>query len=191
MVSVRLTINTGFIEGLEDFVDEFDEMVREISEEVYKVHAPNILTLLRQSVARPTYPIEWKSERQRRFVLALLTREAKANGTYPDISYKPTGKLAAGWTSEVRSLPTGATLSFANPADFAEFAYGSLNQRSLGEAARPQQPFHKDRYVLAAEVIGDGFSEIRKDIAVEVSKRTDKEIKLIAKRRSKRPRRNK
>mgnify|MGYP000119662658 CR=1 FL=1 len=48
-------------------------------------------------------------ERQKRYVLAKLTRIAKAEGRYPDIRYRRTHELVRNWDLDL--VQEGATLS--------------------------------------------------------------------------------
>lgn len=81
---------------------------------------------LRREPPRPTYPLRWKSAKQRRYVMAKLRREN-------NLPYRRTHVLAQSWDIRVTFNRSGGTISAENPTDYAGFVYGPQ-----------QQPFHED-----------------------------------------------
>jgi len=79
---------------------------------------------------RPKYPIRWASEKQRRFVMAML----RAQNNLP---YRRTGKLAKKWRILAALRLTEGTVTMENPSKIAQYIYGD-------RVGRHQQPFHKD-----------------------------------------------
>lgn len=79
---------------------------------------------------RPKYPIRWASEKQRKFVMAML----RARNNLP---YKRTGKLAKKWRILSALRLESGTVTMENPAKIAQYIYGD-------RVGRHQQPFHKD-----------------------------------------------
>ena len=59
---------------------------------------------LAQKPRRPSYPINWDSEKQRRYVLALLRRK-------DNLPYKPTGRYEANWKILKREPPISVRFS--------------------------------------------------------------------------------
>lgn len=190
MVSVRLTVDTAPLEGITDYLSTREAEVIQITETIYRRRAPNIIALLKRTPGRAT-EFKAKTEKQRRFVMAMLTRQAKASGRYPDISYQRTGRAADSWVWRMspsrRGDSRGVGLTIASEWEASQFVYGTLNQRSLSEAAQPQQPFHKGRWPLAAGVAKQGFDEIQAEVEAELKAADKKAFKLILKKRSRRP----
>ena len=188
MVSVRLEINTAIFDGVDEYLSTRPAIVQKISERVYRRHAPAILVLLKRIPGKPNYPIVWKTERQRRFVMAMLTRRAKENGRYPDISYQRTGEGSDSWVWKMTSGKHGVGLDISSAWAASQFVYGTLNQQSATNALRPQQPFHAGRWPEAARIVKEGFVRIQAEIEKELAKEDQKAFKLIIRRRSKRMR---
>lgn len=67
------------------------------------------------------YPLRWKSERQRRYVMAML----KERG---DLPYQRTGGLEQAWFSALEFTADGGTLTVANPTQAALFVQGDAQQ---------------------------------------------------------------
>lgn len=147
--------------------------------------------ILRFLVARlQVYPgrqlgmkIRWKSERQRRYVMMLLTEMAREQGREPgDIAYRRTRNLANGWkalaiwdpqkgvvkimvenTAETRDRRTGRMVRYHR------FVQGDIglgeSKRSLQRYIKPIQPFHHDRgwqpaYPLIQEFVKKAQQEV-------------------------------
>lgn len=102
--------------------------------------------VMRTPGKKPTYPINWDSDKQRRFVLAML--RAKNN-----LPYKRTDGLPRGWTIE--SVSNGYKLY--NPAKAAVYLYGNF------EGAR-QSAIHKSRHPVVQEVVEAGVRSLPGDI---------------------------
>jgi hypothetical protein len=96
---------------------------------------PAVLKTLRGLMVepgKPTYPIRWQSEKQRRYVMAKLTREK-------NLPYMRTHRLAQGWTAVVGE---GMTIQFVNRDKSALFVQGKY-----------QQIMHKGRWPYAPSAI--------------------------------------
>lgn len=83
--------------------------------------------LFKTPASGPTYPLRWKSDKQRKYVMAKLRSEG-------NLPYRRTGAFAKAWESEIK----GNSISIANTATekgtfIAPFIIGSF-----------QQPFHSD-----------------------------------------------
>lgn len=76
----------------------------------------------------PRYPLRWKSDRQRKFVMAKLKRE----GNLP-YRRRASGGLGGGWTSKTTRRFDGVQGVLGNNAPHAIFVQGER-----------QQPFHTD-----------------------------------------------
>lgn len=86
-----------------------------------------ILKELRTVPPPPKYPLRWKTERQRRYVMKKL----RAEGNLP---YQRTGELAQGWmVDHIPEGDNGGLLSVYNNVPYARFVQGY-----------DMQPFHID-----------------------------------------------
>lgn len=136
MIRATATADTSIIDDLIYQVQNHDKIVAEIGTEVHRQYEGDALAHLRAEPGPPKYPLAWASEKQRRFVMAKLTREN-------NLPYRRSHDLSQAW--EVIIKIEGGVLRFVieNPAPGAKFVYGSL-AKDLSAAARFQQPFHAD-----------------------------------------------
>lgn len=109
-----------------------------------------ILERLQTEPGPPQYPIRWKSERQRRYVMWLL----RALGNLP---YVRTHALSQAWVVRVlfNQKDRGGTVEIANPSDVAQFVYGPH-----------QQPYHIDTgWENYRDVAADEANALEEDLA--------------------------
>lgn len=97
----------------------------------------------------PQYPIRWKSERQRRFVMWLLR-------TLGNLPYVRTHALSQAWIVRVlfNQKDRGGTVELSNPAEAAPFVYGPH-----------QQPYHEYRWENYRDVAADEANALEEDLA--------------------------
>lgn len=93
---------------------------------------------------KPTYPIRWQSEKQRRYVMAKLRRER-------NLPYTRTHRLSQGWTAVVGE---GMTIQFVNRSPAAAYVQG-----------KRQQIMHKGRWPYAPSVIAQAAPDIMNEVA--------------------------
>ena len=74
----------------------------------------------------PRYPLRWKSDKQRRYVMAKLRREG-------NLPYKRTGQLAASWFVWSEGSADSGMVGVENGSPVGRWVYTD-----------DQQPFHKD-----------------------------------------------
>lgn len=136
MIRTTATADTSPIDNLIDFLGNQDEFVAAIGQRVFDRHAPDLLSELQREPGKPKYPLQWTSEKQRKFVMAMLRKE-------DNLPYERTHKLSQGWI--VKPNISGGVFSILveNPAPQAKFVYGSL-AKNVDAAARFQQRFHQD-----------------------------------------------
>lgn len=112
--------------------------------------------------------MRWRSERQRRYVMAMLSAT-------DNLPYKRTGALGRGWHGEVKVDPRSKGLRIriwndamqprwktGEPVRYARFVQGDigigLSRRSAVRYDQAMQPFHKDRgWQPAAPIIRRGY----------------------------------
>lgn len=150
-MSVQITVKVvgGEIvrQGLEDLENEIPLIGRRRIYETMK----DIHKRMRQTPRRPTYPIDWDSDKQRRYVMALL----REKGTIP---YKPSGRYESGWTIVKQS--NGYTIE--NDALFARYASGDY--RGQG-----QSHIHEGRRPLLARVVSEEVRNLPEEIDKAIS----------------------
>lgn len=117
--------------GLEDFTAEVPKIGRQ---RIYNMmrEAKSILSTPGSPI---TYPVSWDSEKQKRFVIAML----RERGNLP---YNRTGRLPAGWKIE----KAGEGYLMSNPYDEAVYIYGNY------EGAR-QSRIHRGRHPVMQDVL--------------------------------------
>jgi len=112
------------------------------------------LEALKQSVSetgeRPTYPINWDSERQRRAYFA-------TDGFGHGIPYRRTGRYENAW----RIVRTGQGYRLENPLPFAVYVSGD-------ESGQSQSRIHQGRWPLWSRKIDDALSDINRDAEREI-----------------------
>lgn len=136
---VQMTIKATGAEivrkGLADIEAEIPKIARK---DIYDVMR-SIRTKMRTPGKKPTYPIKWDSEKQRRYVIAML----RERGNLP---YRRTNALPSGWTIE----NVGSGYRLANPAQAAVYVYGNY------EGAR-QSRIHEGRHPVMQKTVEDGI----------------------------------
>jgi hypothetical protein len=134
-------------QGLENLSEEIPQVGKR---RIY-LRMLRIKTRLSQTAPKPTTPINWDSEKQRKFVLAKLRKEH-------NLPYKRTGKTQRGWV--LSALEDGYRL--ANEESAAFFVFGDMFKR------KSQSMIHAGRWpltkVIAFEELDTLPEEIRLDI---------------------------
>lgn len=163
MIRVTASFDTQALDGLIAFVEQFDDVAYMAFEETVADIAPPMIAELETEPPKPTYPLRWKSDKQRKFVMAKL----RAEGNLP---YRRTGKIRQSWVTEL--VRNGASFSFivANTAPASVFLYGSLAQNRTA-ALRFQQPFHQDTgWQAATDTVSYWQNALNEDFAQNLNK---------------------
>ena len=134
-------------QGLEDIAREAPRIGRK---RIYDMMR-NVLKLLRTPGKKPSYPINWDSDRQRRYVLAMLRAQ-------DNLPYRRTDALPRGW--EIVSTDKGYRLE--NPAPAAVYVYGNYE----GER---QSRIHEGRHPIFQEVVEEAIQELPPDIEEHIT----------------------
>lgn len=155
MIRATATTDTSIIDDLIYQMQNHDKIVAEIGTEVHRQYAGEALSHLQVEPGTPKYPLKWASEKQRRFVMAKLTREN-------NLPYRRSHDLSQAW--EVIIKIEGGVLRFIieNPAPQAKFVYGSL-AKDVSAAARFQQPFHRQTGWQQASVTARYWLQVFQD----------------------------
>lgn len=135
-----------------------------------------LLHRLRIYPPRPVYPIAWKSEKQRRYVLMMLRRER-------NLPYQRTGDLARGWRGVVGVTPRGdgirvlvENVAQSGGKRYARFVGGDIgvgtSVRSLERYKAPIQPFHiRTGWQPFAPLVARYYDDARKEAVERYTKR--------------------
>lgn len=100
---------------------------------------PRVLQDIRNAPARPKYPIEWQSERQRRAFFA-------TKGFGKGIPYQRTGKLQNSWEVQKNFTPSEGSLDLANNDPKSIYVQGDVVQRMHLASGWPQAVDVVDTY---------------------------------------------
>lgn len=148
---------TEIIRPSPDILDEVKRLARDLprvfpqalKQELRGVQR-QLLEALQEEPGRPKYPIRWASEKQRRFVMALLRRR----GTLP---YKRSGRFVRAWKVELVAEGFDGQLVVSNDSGIEQFITGVR-----------QQPFHKDTgWYKSADVI-ETYRKKADDVLIDV-----------------------
>lgn len=134
-------------QGLESFSDEIPKVGRQ---RIY-FRMLRIRTRLAKPAPKPTYPINWDSEKQKRAYFA-------SNGFGEGIPYRRKGRTEAAWT--LQSLVDGYRLS--NEEIAAYFVYGDLYQR------KSQSNIHAGRWPMAKVVTFEELDTLPEEILLDI-----------------------
>jgi hypothetical protein len=105
-----------------------------------EVDAFVIRKLVTANVPKPSYPLVWKSQKQRRFVMAKLRKEG-------NLPYRRTRKFQEGWKTNAIRDRSASILTVSNDSNITEFVAGSSADR------QPMFPhwYHYEDVMLEAE----------------------------------------
>ena len=126
MIQANVTVDIDVLEAIADAAKTAPRRMNKAYKRRIKTIRQNVLDELRETPGKPHYPLRWKSERQRKFVMAKLRREK-------NLPYKRSGALEAGWTTHIRDQKDGAVFEVYNRLPYARFVQGD-----------DAQPFHLD-----------------------------------------------
>lgn len=148
---VQLTVKVRGSElvrqGLEDVLNEAPKIGRK---RIYDMMR-DVLKILKTPGKKPTYPIKWDSDRQRRYVIAML----RARDNLP---YRRTDALPRGW--DIARVDKGYRL--ANAASAAVYVYGNYE----GER---QSSIHEGRHPVFQEIVEEAIQELPPDIEQHIT----------------------
>lgn len=126
MISAKVTVDTDVLDAIREAAAKSPRLLQTALKRRLTRVKSRLLDELRTEPDKPTYPLRWKSQRQRIFVIAKLRREG-------NLPYKRTGKyLSAFKVSEDTDTDSGV-LAVENATPYARFVGGD-----------DQQPMHID-----------------------------------------------
>lgn len=160
-------------------IDDFEETTAKVGKRVIDATEQTLLASLQVEPGPVKHPVEWTSPRQMRAYYA-------TNGFGRGIPTGRSGRLSQRWQVKSAIQSGRFTITVINDAPGAQFVYGSLNMRSLAEAMRPQQQFHRNTGWITAQPVVKQFTETARK---ETERGLSKEIELIKVRIQRRSRR--
>lgn len=126
MIRVNVTVETDILDAIADTALRSPKLMQTAFKRNVSRLRSRILDDLQQDPGPVHYPIRWKSERQRRFVMAKLRSEG-------NLPYERTGALQAGYRIVAIDDGEGGILQVTNNVPYANFVVGD-----------DAQPFHLD-----------------------------------------------
>jgi len=126
VIKVDVRADTDVLDAIREAAQDAPRRMRKAFKRVVKRTRQHMLDDLRDQPGRPHYPLRWKSDRQRRYVMAKLRREG-------NLPYQRAGRLSAGWTTHIRDQKDGAVFEVVNNVPYARFVQGD-----------DTQPYHLD-----------------------------------------------
>lgn len=126
MFRVQAQIDADVLQAWRAQLDKTPALMQEAQARVLRAYRQDILDQLQRQPGKPRYPLRWKSERQRRYVMAKLRREN-------NLPYRRTGQLAAGWRVVSNTRGNIGEIAILNSSAYARYVQGD-----------DAQPFHRD-----------------------------------------------
>ena len=148
---VQLTIKAQGAELVRSGLQDLEANIPKVGRlQIYKMML-KIRGILRTPAPRPSYPIQWDSEKQRRFVLAML-------GADDNLPYHRTDALPRAWEIE----NTGNGYQIYNSQDAAVYVYGDYS-------GSRQSRIHAGRQPVFQEVAEREIEDLPADIEQNIS----------------------
>lgn len=136
MYSVTLSVDADIIEAIDHAARDAPKLMQTAYERATRRLRSQLRDELAEQPGKPRYPLRWKSDRQRRYVMAMLRREN-------NLPYRRTGRLGKGWKVTIIGQGSGGLLQIENEVPYARFVQGD-----------DAQPFHLDTgWPQAAELV--------------------------------------
>lgn len=154
VISVEVDLN-----ALASAVRELDRVVPLFEAYLERKVVPRVdqrtIGRLKDMPPSPDYPLVWKSEKQRRYVMAKLRREN-------NLPYKRTGRLVEGWAVRLAKGPSSYKIEVLNPA-------GKVLDYVAGEG-EPRQPMFPKWYVYP-DILRQEGDTLRKELVAYFKRR--------------------
>lgn len=148
---IQMTVKTMGAELVRKGLQDLDAEIPKIGRKQIYDTMLRVRKRLARKPRRPWYPLDWDSDRQRRYVMALLSR----NGNIP---YKPTGRYEKNW--EIVKTENGYRIE--NDAPPAKYLSGDFRGES-------QSNIHRGRRELMARVVEEEIRNLPEDIDKSIS----------------------
>ena len=148
---VQLTVKTVGSELVRKGLEDLDAEIPKISRRRIYNMMLKVRGILRTPAPRPTYPINWDSNKQRIFVIAMLRAQ-------DNLPYQRTDAMPRGWEIE----NTGTGYQIYNSNDAAVYVYGNY------EGAR-QSNIHAGRQPVFQQTLEGEIEALPPDIEDNIS----------------------
>jgi len=126
MFRVQVQNDTDVLQAWRAQLSKTPALMQEAQARVLRTYRQDIIDDLTNYPGKPRYPLRWKSERQRRYVMAKLRREN-------NLPYRRTGQLAAGWRVVSNTRGDIGEIAILNSTAYVRYVQGD-----------DAQPFHRD-----------------------------------------------
>lgn len=125
MIRQRATVNNQPIEDLIGYLDGYADIVNEEFGAAFDTVQPSFLGELRTIPDKPSYPIQWQSDKQRRAFFA-------TDGFGGGIPHVRTGAYQQGWSVTYTVGGLQITVIVQNASPGAKYVGGSLSKSNPG-----------------------------------------------------------
>lgn len=103
---------------------QFEKLVDDALEDARITAEARILAAFSRPPGQPKHPIQWTSEKQRKYFWAVIAPKYMVNGEYQ--GYPRTNTLVRGWRVLLHRKPGGGLLSISNRVPYGRYVYGDL-----------------------------------------------------------------
>lgn len=146
MISVTVSVPTDVIEAINEQIGRTPALMSRAYTRATSRLKGRMLDELRAQPGPPHYPLRWKSDRQRRYVMWLLRSEG-------NLPYQRTGELAQGWEVNIASSDAGGAITVENAVPYAQYVEGDAAQPFHLDTGWPQAAPIIARYAEEAEEV--------------------------------------
>jgi len=101
--------------------------------------------LVNRPISKPTYPLKWKSEKQRKYVMAKLRKAG-------NLPYNRTGELQKGWKVTAVRDKSSSLIAVNHDSNIIEYVAGSSKDR---QPMFPQWYHYEDTLLKAGDIASD------------------------------------
>lgn len=150
MIAVQLQVDTDILDQIADTVRQSPGLMNTAAARYLGRRKSDLLRALRTEPGAPSYPLRWKSARQRRYVMAKLRREG-------NLPYRRTHALATNWDVVLRLDNDGGTFTVENDTPYARYVQGDDAQPFHMDTGWPQVTDYAADYEA---ILNDGLIEV-------------------------------
>lgn len=140
VIKVKVTIDLDVLQAIANTAQKSPKLMQTAYDRNTRRLRSRIVERLAAEPGTPQYPIRWKSDKQRRYVMAKLREEG-------NLPYQRTHALSEGWKAVVEQDGSGGIMTVTNPSPIARYVQGD-----------DAQPFHLD---TGWKQVGDVISDAR------------------------------
>lgn len=131
MIKVKVTVDTDILDAIADTAQKSPKLMQTAYDRATRRLRTRIVNTLTAEPGPPVYPIRWKSEKQRRYVIAKLRED-------DNLPYQRTHALSAGWKAVIEPDGEGGIMTVSNKSPIAQFVQGDYAQPFHLQSGWPQ-----------------------------------------------------